>query len=315
MGKRDKRSEMARLNVMVRDLDRMQQFLLPKGAPGQAEELKGMDEFQRLKHQLNSLLHQLTKDIKELNEMRKKTTERDARTIGLQNQNSRKLGEAKKMLEDLNAVYDRAAKKKKMAPEVANNRRRMLELFTKELGKLEQLNSRLGPQRATETQKTTDRILKRAQERAARRAQRRERDRAAGKGGRAGSRGGAGAGAGDEKSDEPSIEPISEQQQAFMDEVAQNDKVIDSLLDDIGHGLKELKVLAEDIGTSLDVQNDMLHDVEEKMDGTITEFKLTNKKLNHLIEMSGGATQWCPILITFCILIAVVGYVYSMLTN
>ena len=54
MGK--KKVSVSRLNVMVRDLQKMQQILTPSKTGGDVE-MRGMDDYQRTKRTLNTLLH------------------------------------------------------------------------------------------------------------------------------------------------------------------------------------------------------------------------------------------------------------------
>jgi len=105
---------------------------------------------------------------------------------------------------------------------------------------------------------------------------------------------------------------MSAQVQAFMEEKDTAIKEQDEILKEINKGLDDLLHMAEDINKTLKVQDAMLDELGEKIDNNIEAFKTANLKLKHLLKESGGLSRWCPILICFIILLALVGYIYSI---
>ena len=113
--------------------------------------------------------------------------------------------------------------------------------------------------------------------------------------------------------------------------------------------MEELKEIGTEIGKNLELQGHMLEEVEVKMDENIANLKSsskwcecsrddvrvimsfvfsavcahesydqfaqlhapTDKKLKELIDESGGATKWCPYMICFVVLFALVAYIWK----
>jgi len=121
---------------------------------------------------------------------------------------------------------------------------------------------------------------------------------------------------GDDKEDEmddfKDSQPMSVQAQAFIEEKDQAIKEQDNILVEINKGLDDLLHMAEDINKTLKVQDAMLDELGQKIDNNIEAFKTANVKLKHLLKESGGLSRWCPIIICFVILLALVGYIYSI---
>lgn len=314
MGKKRNVSD-ARLNVMIRDLKLMKAQLLPDDPNAGDEEMKGFDDFQKGKARLNAHLHALAESIRDLNDERKKLGgARSVRIISLQNENHKDLVKAKDMCLKLRGLVDRQVKKKKLPAEELEEREKFVALLSKEIRRLEELNSRVqaasgGGSGGDATSQAIDRNRRKAAERAERRKKQRERRRQ-----QAGAGGGTGAaGDVDDMDDELESRPMSRQEQEFMQEVAEKDQQIDQMLDTVMEGLVELKEIATDINTQLDVQNEMLGEIDTKMDGTIVEYKDANRRLKDLIQKeTGGATAWCPFIILAVILMGVIGYIINI---
>jgi len=117
----------------------------------------------------------------------------------------------------------------------------------------------------------------------------------------------------DELDDFKDPTPMSSQVQAFMEEKDQAIKDQDNILTEINKGLDDLLHMAEDINKTLKVQDAMLDELGNKIDNNIEAFKTANLKLKHLLKESGGLSRWCPIIICFIILLALVGYIYSII--
>lgn len=289
----------ARLNVMVKDLREMKTYLLGDEPEANSEEMKGMDDFEKNKLKLSSLIHNLKQSINELEELRQKKDKRDVSVISKQNENHKQLIDAKNLWLRLKDAFEKQAKKKKLDKEVLEDRKKMLELFGQELMRMEEQNTNIRTV-ADGTVTNIERNQLRSAERAARRAARKQKT--DGKGGKK-----------DGDEEDGSAVPLSQQDQIFFEEKRQTDEKIDGLLDVISQGLGELKEIASDINRNLDLQNEMLEEVDKKIDGTIENYISANQRLKKLLaDTTGGATTWCPILIAIIILLGLIAYIYNI---
>ena len=109
--------------------------------------------------------------------------------------------------------------------------------------------------------------------------------------------------------------PLTAEQQAFIQESIERDKELDEKLDVIKQGVMQLGEIAGNINEELDRQADMLNEVDEKMEKVTEKLEQRNKQMKKILQASGGAQRWCPLIILFIILIALVGYIYQLLTN
>merc|ERR1712154_30208 len=110
-------------------------------------------------------------------------------------------------------------------------------------------------------------------------------------------------------SEEP--QPLTQKQQQFIQESIQRDKVLDDKLDLIKQGVMQLNAIGQDINEELDKQAVMLDEVEQKMDKVNDKLESRNVQIKKLLDASGGATRWCPVLILLVILLACCGYIYQ----
>jgi len=109
--------------------------------------------------------------------------------------------------------------------------------------------------------------------------------------------------------DEP--QPLTAKQQAFIQESIERDKVLDEKLYLIKQGVMQLNAIGQDINEELDKQAVMLDEVEQKMDKVNDKLESRNVQIKKLLDASGGATRWCPVLILLVILLACCGYIYQ----
>ena len=86
---------------------------------------------------------------------------------------------------------------------------------------------------------------------------------------------------------------------------------MDEKLDIIKQGVMQLNAIGSDINQELDKQAVMLDEVEQKMDAVTDKLENRNEQIKKLLETSGGATRWCPVLILCVILMACIGYIYN----
>jgi len=105
--------------------------------------------------------------------------------------------------------------------------------------------------------------------------------------------------------------PLTVQQQQFIQQSIEKDKVFEEKLDEIKKGVIQLGMMATDINQEIDKQNAMLDEVEHKIDKTTEKLVSRNAKMKAILEESGGLQRWCPVLILLVILLALLGYIYS----
>ena len=86
---------------------------------------------------------------------------------------------------------------------------------------------------------------------------------------------------------------------------------MDEKLDIIKQGVQQLNAIGTDINEELEKQSVMLEEVEQKMDRVTEKLENRNEQIKKLLEASGGATRWCPVLILCVILLACIGYIWN----
>eukprot|EP00483_Globobulimina_turgida_P012265 UN12287 len=112
-------------------------------------------------------------------------------------------------------------------------------------------------------------------------------------------------------SSEDNSHPLTTKQKIFIQESYEKDALLDAKLDQIQHGVIVLGKIAQDINHELDAQEVMLGELDEKMDHVTDKIEHRNEEIQKLLESSGGATRWCPVLILCVILMACMGYIYN----
>jgi len=313
MGKASARNsnDYRKLQNIIKDLKVIKSELLPDEAErANKEEMATFDDFQRKKHELNSLLDELRTDVDRLTEMRKKLGEdgRDNLTIRLQSENHERLKQSTELFAELKKQQARdekkGSKKKKLSDKDMADRRHMVELLGEEILRLTRANSRINVPQSDEEVAMQQRVATRKAEAERRMQERREARKKKGRKARGGN---------DIDEDEfKDIGPKSEQEQAFEAQVQINREEQDKILEEISKGLDELKELASEANKQLVVQGAMLQQVDEQMDSTINNFKVANKRLKQILDDSGGMSRWCPILVCVIFILGLVGYMFGL---
>jgi len=304
-------SDHRKIRSIVDDLTLIKAELLPDDKHGgsNSAELKNMDDFQRKRHQLSVLLDKLRTDIDRLNDIRKSKpdADRDPMCIRMQSDNNKAIKDATQLFSECMEIMKKDEKKKKKIDEQdLRDRHKLLELESERLKQLAMENSRVRPNISSEEeniQKRRDiRRKKEKEDREARRARREQGDGKKKKGDQF-----------DINDDDfKVVGPQSDQELQFEDQVANNMKQQDELLDAIIQGIDSLKVIAEEANKQLAVQDIMIHQVDQKIDQTIQQFQTVNKRMKNLLDDSGGLSRWCPILICCVILLALIGYMFHI---
>jgi len=307
-----KGSDYRKLAVMIRDLQQIEKDMgSAEENIKRQEEMKGFDDFQRSKHELNVFLADLQKDMNVLDEMKKNAVDgqRDINQIKLMGENSKKLKKGTEMWNELKKLFAadqlkfEKGKLKGMEAKEMEDRKKALQIMGDEIVTLANRNSRV---RAVTT--TLDPTLQ--QKREARRDRKRERQRER----KSRRKRGKSTGDDDDKEEDEldDMKPASQEEQEFMKKHDENVEEQNELLDEIEKGMDELKQIAISINKNFHVQDAMLKEAEEKIDRNIEKVKNANQRLAEIVEASGGMSRWCPILICLIILVALVGYIFNI---
>jgi hypothetical protein len=305
-------AEIRKLRAMIQDLEVMKAELCPDEKDRQlAEEMKGYDDFQRKKHELNGLLQATRKSVDRLLELRKKLgrDERDTTTIRLQAENADSLKNALEKFNELRQILakDEAKKgKKRLSDKELADRRHLVILLGEEIKELSGQNSRV-KLNSNEDEAAIAARRERMEKKEKEKKERREKNRKGRKGGKR---------KGDDLVDEADLVEmvqVTEQEQIFEEKVAENMQAQDEILKAISEGLLELQDLALEANKHLKIEAAMLEQVDEKMDSAIKQFKTANQRLKNILDESGGMSRWCPIMICLIVLLALAGYIFGIL--
>jgi len=79
--------------------------------------------------------------------------------------------------------------------------------------------------------------------------------------------------------------------------------------------VKQLGQIAGDINQELDKQSYMLDEVDQKMGMLTKKIESRNQQMQKILDATGGAQRWCPIIILLVIFLALMGYVYNLVTK
>jgi len=304
-----------KLNGMMIDLKNIKSELLPGDGKGAAspKELENMDDFQQKKYNLSQRIFAIKENVEKLVEKRKALGEnvRDTETIKMQQSNQKDLKEALDLWSDLKKqlVKDAQRKKKKLPEAEMEDRKKATTILGNDLKDLTEKNSRVksidSPDGMTRREKRTQKKKEERQQRA-RNATRTRKGTASG----ADDKDGVEL---DDDGDFKNVGPTTAQEQMFADEVEKNQNEQNEMLDEISKGMTDLLELGQNMNATLQLQNAMLGEMEEKLDDTIEKFQTANSRLKQVLDESGGVATWCPRLICFVVLIALLGFITQAL--
>lgn len=251
------------------------------------EKKRNADSFLALKEDLHVLLDTLDRNVDEKNAIVEQHGSNN-RSIKLGQQNRKDLETAKKMWNELHQMNLKASEKGKMDSEELSQRTVALEILKKQIYEIELKHAR---QKAPEANDLARREL------ALRRAQAAAADKAKG-------------GKGSSTVDEP--QPLAPEEDMYMSQTQAHIDVQDVKLDSILKGVKTIHNIADAQAQEMQVQDKILDATESKIDRVTAQLKTTNKSLQELLEKTGGAAKWCPIIILIVIFIALIGYIYNI---
>lgn len=297
-------SEFRQLDVMIEELRTIRsEFLGQEVDEKRAEELSGKDAFQKSKLFLNVHLKELREDIDKLTEMKRNLgdgMDRNADTIKLESKNRKNLEEAVRKFKEMQKLFVTDLKrfdagKSDLTQADIEERQKSVQIIYKDIQDLTRKNSRVKPLVTEEEEQgaTTRREQRREKRRQEREKRRRDRK-------------------GSSAADEPEEIQMTEQEMQFQDQVMENEREQDELLDEISKGMDELKQLSLDMNKTLHLQNNMLDTIEKKVDNNITKLKTANARLQEILDSQGGVTTWCPRVFFLIVLVALVVYILGL---
>ena len=110
------------------------------------------------------------------------------------------------------------------------------------------------------------------------------------------------------------FDSYNHKQTVFFQEVEEKNKRMDIIIDQINDGLDQIKQQAIDINVSLKQSEEIIEELDGKMDKTDGKMSNTNKRLKNLLTGNGrGTAFWCPIIICLILLLSVIGYCISII--
>lgn len=313
MKKMDSKSQIRRIDFMLKDLTAMKQELLPGEGELTKDDLKGKDKFDKQRAAVNHKLKETRAGIEAMQDIKRTSSGngRDAQVIKQMVENEKLIKEASALWSQLKQIHAKALKKKKKDQEaLLEERSKLVRVLGEELVNLINMNSRTKGSNATAEALTkelnddgTSGSAKKSGRLAEKRAQRKNR--------RKNRRGG---GKGDDiELDEPV--QMSEQDQAFMDKRDEVYAEQDKILGEISEGLDELLEIGTDINKELKTQNLMINELGVVVDRANENIANANIRLKGMLEKSGGLTLWIPRLMCFILFFALLGYAYTLISE
>jgi len=293
---------MSKLRVIIKDLELLRRELL-----GDKQDVKdpNRSDFDNLKLDITRDLDTLKKSIATQREYEKNgSTDRDREIIELRSKHTKQTTEIKEKLSKMKTMIEKEDKKHNKSKdesilEALVNKKKLFVILANELKQVSEATKHSSVRDMAHVARTLEE--RREERREKRRRDREERRQRRG-----------------ENNDnivdaiEMTDRPIaSEQEMAFQKEVTVNLEEQDAILDEIYKQVNILGEMSKDINTVIKVQNNMIDELDNKMDNTNNNFKTANSRLKEILEESGGMSRWCPMIICIIILLAVVGYIYS----
>jgi len=105
--------------------------------------------------------------------------------------------------------------------------------------------------------------------------------------------------------------PLTQNQQDFIQKSIERDAELDIKLIYTVNAVRNLGEIARSINEELEKQGHMIFEIGGIMDNLEEKLETRNSQLKKLLETSGGARRWCPILVLCVLLLALCGYIYS----
>ena len=276
------KAQLRQISALIKEIEIIEEACT--GNKGRNNKNSKLDEFTQAKLDLNECLATLKQDIKTKKGIEKRVGT-NAESIKLKNKIKSNVEEAKRLQRKMEAAYreneqDADNGQSELKPDEVKQRQELVSLMKQDL---EYVENEYEPKNSS----GGGGGFQLAQ--AAREKRRKKRDNG--------------------YSTEPV--PLTDKQQAFIQESIQRDKVLDEKLDVIKDYVVKLNAIGTDINEELDKQKVMLDEVEQKMDKVTLKLERRNEDIKKLLEASGGAARWCPVMILCIILLACIGYIWN----
>lgn len=107
------------------------------------------------------------------------------------------------------------------------------------------------------------------------------------------------------------INGLQPEEKEFASSIQARDLAIDQKLDQVLRGIVQLKEISIVIQDEIQVQGQIVDGASNQADMITRKFHTANQTMRSLLEQSGGATRWCPILVIVILLLAIVGYLVT----
>lgn len=288
------RTGLRQVGALIKEIEIIEEACV--GSQRNNEESK-LDEFQRYKMDLNVVLTKIKQDIKTKDGIEQRIGT-NSESIKLKNKITKELESARKLQTKMeSAFYDQQrdvdnGDNYDLSMEELKSRQELMSLMKQDLEYVQQQHEP-SMNNTSSTTKGFD-LASRAMEK--RRRRRRSKNNKRGM-----------------QIDDDEIEPVplTAKQQAFIQESIERDAVFYEKLDVIHAGVKQLRMVGYDITEELNVQNVMLDEMGEKIEGLTEKLESRNEQIKNILDSNGGASRWCPILIMVVILLACLGYIYE----
>jgi len=114
------------------------------------------------------------------------------------------------------------------------------------------------------------------------------------------------------KTTDPLITELPDIDDAGFQLMRKNDQVIDGLLDNVADGVNVLKEMATEMGKEAEVQGVMLDNLEVKVDKVNDDLENINIRLRKALESVRKGDRFIVDIILLCVLLGLIGYIYSI---
>jgi len=111
---------------------------------------------------------------------------------------------------------------------------------------------------------------------------------------------------------DPLITSLPDIDDAGFQLLRKNDQVIDGMLENVAAGVNELKEIASEMGKEAEQQGIMLDNLDAKVDRVNDQLENINIRLRKALESVRKGDRFIVDIILLCVLLGLVGYIYSI---
>jgi len=117
------------------------------------------------------------------------------------------------------------------------------------------------------------------------------------------------------KTQDPLITELPDIDDAGFQLMRKNDQIIDGMLQNVSDRVGNLKEIANAMGNEINKQGIMLDDLDAKVDKVNDELENINVRLRKALENVRKGDRFIVDIILLCILLGLVGYIYSIVKH